>query len=66
MMQACLQSCERRIMNKPFVHDIMKKNKIERNNSVKPITKMIAVKLISAQRPQLKKVGYALFGGFIS
>lgn len=44
----------------------MKKNKIERNNSVKPITKIIAVKLISAQRLQLKKVGYALFGGFIS
>ena len=44
----------------------MKKIKMERNNSVKPITKMITVKLISAQRLQLKKVGYALFGGFIS
>ena len=55
-----------KIMNLFYVHDIMKKNKIERNNSVKPITKIIAVKLISAQRLQLKKVGYALFGGFIS
>ncbi len=44
----------------------MNKSKIERNDSVKPTTKFIAVKLISAQRPQLKKVGYALLGGYIS
>ena len=39
---------------------------IERNNSVKPTNIKLAVKLISAQRPQLKKVGYALLGGYIS
>jgi hypothetical protein len=44
----------------------MNKNKVERNNSVKPTTKIIAVKLISAQRPQLKIVSYALLGGYIS
>ena len=44
----------------------MNKSKIERINSVKPTIKIITVKLISAQRPQLKKVGYALLGGFIS